>query len=118
MAVNNRFVAPKILENYDMESSAALETLDPDRLSYSLTELKTIKSKGVFVVNRDFIEHGYRTSITDTPITVSQCAATVFCTNHNEFCNIWSHLLAGLYFLWQLFKIVFGIGVYGQFKTG
>ena len=71
----------------------------------------------MFVVKRDFIEHGYRTSITETPITLSQCAVTVFRANHNEVCNIWTHLLPGLYFLWQLLQIAFGIGVYGEFKT-
>jgi hypothetical protein len=51
------------------DPSQSSRTLDPDKLIYSLRELKSVKSKGVFIVKRDHIDQGYRTSITDTPIT-------------------------------------------------
>jgi len=39
-------------------------------LVYSTQELEKIKTKGVFIVKADYLDEGYRTSITDQPISV------------------------------------------------
>lgn len=75
--------------------------MDPDRLIYDLKEIKPILSR-VFFYKREFIRYGYRAN---PDMTFGKCTKTlVMC--HCETGNIWSHLLAGIYFAVHLMLLI------------
>ena len=84
---------------------------DPDKLIYTLRELK--RNKHLFFVKRDFIRYGYRAH---EDMNFKRCTSTM-CMVHNETMNVYSHLIPGLYFLYHLVLILTHSGPYSVFTT-
>ena len=87
----------------DMESGSKMDSLnsgDPNRMVYSLRELK--KKDNLFYIKRDYIKYGYRAH---ENMTFRRCSSSL-CVVHNETMNVYSHLIPGLYFLYQLVLIL------------
>lgn len=72
-----------------------------DRIIYSLKELEPFKDK-IYYYLREHIIWGYRAH---PKMTWSKCSSTV-CMVHCETFNIWTHLLASLYFIYQLIVLL------------
>ena len=73
---------------------------DTNRFIHSLRSVKTLKD--VFYVRKKYIKHGYRAH---KVMTYGKLTKSLFML-HNETFNIWSHLLCGLYYLYNLFLII------------
>ena len=75
--------------------------MDPDKLIYDLQELKPIAKK-VYFYEREFINYGYRAN---PDMTLAKCTKTIVMC-HCETGNIWSHLIAAIYFMFQLMLLL------------
>lgn len=75
-----------------------------DNLSHRFIHpLRTVKTlKDVFYVRKKFIKHGYRAH---PSMTYTKCTLSLFML-HNETVNVWSHLLCGLYYLYNMYLII------------
>ena len=73
--------------------------------------LRTVKTlKDVFYVRKKFIKHGYRAH---HEMTYKKCTLSLFML-HNETVNVWSHLLCGLYYLYNMYLIIQNEGYYKE----
>ena len=88
----------------DNEIDNLITKIDPDRLIYDLKELKPIL-KQIFFYRRDHIKYGYRAN---PDMTIGKCTKTIFMC-HCETGNIWTHLLAALYFVVHLILLIIRI---------
>jgi adiponectin receptor len=71
------------------------DTVNPDKIIYTKKELRRVShGKEMYVFTRDHLRHGIRAK---PNMTCVDCTKTVF-KCHNETANIWTHLLAAIYF--------------------
>ncbi len=79
------------------------------RFIYPLRTVKTLKD--VFYVRKKYIKHGYRAH---HAMTYATCTRSLFML-HNETANIWTHLLCGIYYLYNLYLIIENESYYKEF---
>ena len=68
--------------------------------------------KNVFYVRIKHIKYGYRTC---EHMTTGKCVRSLFMV-HNETFNVWTHLISGIYYLYQLYLIITASGMYKEIK--
>ena len=87
---------------------STFSAMDEEKFIFSLRAVK--KKKDVFFVRKKYIKHGYRAH---QCLTVGKCSQSLFMM-HNETFNVWTHLVGGIYYLYQLLLLITGYGPYRE----